>query len=49
MTATSYKLFFKNGFVDMGTALGDVYLLMGEMNSRLKLENANGLKSLLAS
>ena len=47
MTATSFKLFSKNDFIDMGIALGDVYLLMEEMNSRLKLKNANDLKSLL--
>ena len=45
----SFKLFSKNDFIDMGIALGDVYLLMEEMNSRLKLQNANDLKSLLAS
>ena len=43
----SFKLFSKNDFIDMGIALGDVYLLMEEMNSRLKLQNANDLKSLL--
>ena len=47
MTATSLKLFSKNDFIDIGIALGDVYLLMEEMNSRLKLKNANVLKSLL--
>ena len=47
MTASSFKLFSKNDFIDMGIALGDVYLLMEEMNSRLKLKNANDLKSLL--
>ena len=31
----------------MGIALGDVYLLMEEMNSRLKIKTANDLKSLL--
>ena len=47
MTATYFKLFSKNDFIDMGIALGDVYLLMEEMSSRLKLKNANDLKSLL--
>ena len=47
MTATSFKLFSKSDFIDMGIALGDVYLLMEEMSSRLKLKNANDLKSLL--
>ena len=47
MTATSFKLFSKNDFIDIGLALGDVYLLMEEMNSRLKLKNSNYLKSLL--
>ena len=47
MTATFFKLFSKNDFIDMGIALGDVYLLMEEMNSRLKIKTANDLKSLL--
>ena len=47
MTATFFKLFSKNDFIDMGLALGDVYLLMEEMNSRLKIKTANDLKSLL--
>ena len=47
MTAISFKLFSKNDFIDMGIALGDVYLLMEETNTRLKLKNASDLKSLL--
>ena len=31
----------------MGIALGDVYLLMQKMNSGLKLQNVNDMKSLL--
>ena len=47
MTATSFKLFSKSNIIDMGIALGDVYLLMEEMSSRPKLKNANDLRSLL--